>query len=559
MKSEINIELNGKDMIQITKDLCDFGYRRSGTPPADKAEKYIYDKLKEVGLKDVKLEKLNYTRWWSEKHELMIISEKTPSVSEDQIINSFPAWFCGSTSQEGITAEVAHVGFGTKSDFDEVDVRGKIALIEGKMILNFYPTHSVRLFNTIKTAEKKGALAVILGNNSPLDLIHYINPFDLPSPRDPPLPNLPALSISTPDFTYLKTLCTRYHEKLTMKFIQIAKTEPAISHTVIGTLPGKSDDIILIGTHTDSTFTGALDNAAANAGLIAIAKHYANMPLENREKTMVFAGWTGHECGSIGSKLFVEMHEEMLSKITTYILLDGFGCNGYYNQSDGGVVPTGVDERRGLFVSENQILLSFVLDAVIKYELLPAVYVSARALPVADLPAFIRNEVPSILIIGKPIFYHTKHDTIDIIQPDQLERSAKAHIEIIDAIHATPSEKIRNADGKTLDMTNFITKNEEVTTPSISIFTIPDVLSAGTLAIFVPSVITSPESVILSFQWKFEDGMTSDRLIMVRNFRKPGNYKIIFTIKDNFGNSYTCKKMIRVLEKYRKKEKKISG
>jgi hypothetical protein len=284
------------------------------------------------------------------------------------------------------------------------------------------------------------------------------------------------------------------------------------------------------------------------------------MPLENREKTMVFAGWTGHECGSIGSKLFVEMHEEMLSKIATYILLDGFGCNGYYNQSDGGVVPTGIDERRGLFISENQVLFSFVLDAVMKFKLLPAVYVSARAFPVADLPAFINNDIPSILLIGKPIFYHTEHDTIDIIQPDQLERSAKAHIEIIDEIHATPTEKIRNADGKALDMMHFITKNENILTPSISIFTIPDVLTAGTLAIFVPSVITSPESVILSFQWKFEDGMISDRLIMVRNFRKSGNYKVSFTIKDNFGNSFTCEKTIRVLEKYRKKKvKNIRG
>ncbi|MFX1238878.1 MAG: M28 family peptidase, partial [Promethearchaeota archaeon] len=54
------------------------------------------------------------------------------------------------------------------------------------------------------------------------------------------------------------------------------------SNTIIGTLPGKSEDIILIGTHTDSTFTGAFDNAAANSGLIFLAKYYANIPLENR-------------------------------------------------------------------------------------------------------------------------------------------------------------------------------------------------------------------------------------------------------------------------------------
>ena len=113
MKNELDITFSGEEMLQIVKDLCDFGYRRSGTPPADKAEKYIYDKLKESGLDDVVFETLNFTRWWSEKHELTIISEETPGVSEDQVIETFPAWFSGSTPQEGITAEVVYVGFGT--------------------------------------------------------------------------------------------------------------------------------------------------------------------------------------------------------------------------------------------------------------------------------------------------------------------------------------------------------------------------------------------------------------------------------------------------------------
>ncbi len=548
MENQNKFEFNGEEMLQMTRELCSFGYRRSGTPPADKAEKYIHDKLKEVGIEDVKFETLNFTRWWPEKHELTIISEKTPGVSEGQVIETFPAWFSCSTPPEGITAEVVHVGYGTKSDFDEFDVKGKIALIEGKMILNFYPTHNERLFNTLGTAKKRGALAVICTNGSPSDAITYITPSYEGI--------LPVLSISNPDGAYLKTLCTRFHKKLTVKFVEIAKTGPATSNTIIGTLPGKTDDIILIGTHTDSTFTGALDNAAANAGLIIMAKHYAKIPLENREKTMVFVGWTGHECGSIGSRLFVEMHEDMLSKVTTFVLLDGFGCNGYYNQAEGGVVPTNLDERRGLFVSENNLLLSFVLDAVLKYKLLPAIYVSSIAFPVADLPPFIAKEVPSILIIGKPVLYHTKRDTVEIIRPDQLERSAKAHIEVIDKIQATPAEKIKNANGKLTDMSQFMTKKEGVALPSVEFFTLPEVLTAGVLALIVPSVITSSESVILSIKWEFEDGMTSDRLIMVRNFRKPGSYEVKLKIKDNYGNEYTCEKTIRVLEKFRKKKKK---
>jgi hypothetical protein len=549
VENQKKFDIDGEEMLKIVKDLCDFGFRRSGTPPADKAEKYIYDKLKEVGIEDVKFEPIDFTRWWAEKHELTIISEKTPGVSEDQTIESFPGWFSASTPLEGITTEVVYAGFGTKSDFDQVDVKDKIALIEGKMVLNFFPTHNERLFNTISMAKKKGAVAVICTNGSPLDTIAYIIP-TLESV-------LPTLSISNPDGAYLIQLCTRFHKKLFVKFTLTSKTEPATSNTVVGTLAGKTDDIILIGTHTDSTFTGALDNAAANAGLIILAKHYAKIPLERREKTMLFVGWTGHECGSIGSKSYAKMHEDMLSKITTYILLDGFGCNGYYKEANEGVIPTGTDERRGLFVTENSELLSFTLEAVMKYKLLPAVYVSARAFPVADLPAFVSKEVPSILIIGKPILYHTKLDTIDIITPDQIERSTKAHIEIIDKIQATPAQNIKNADGKLTDINQFITKKEGITIPSVVFYVIPEVVTVGVLAIFVPSVIVSPDSVILAFEWKFEDGMTSDRIIMVRTFRKPGNHKVTFKIKDNFGNENIYEKTIKVLEKFRSIKKEI--
>ncbi|MFX0136604.1 MAG: M28 family peptidase, partial [Candidatus Hodarchaeota archaeon] len=411
MESQTSLDIKGKDIFQIVKNLCNFGYRRSGTPPADKAEMYIYEKLKEVGLKNVKLEKINFERWWSEKHELTIISENTPGVAEDQEIRTFPSWYCGSTPPEGIIAEVAYVGYGTRGDFKEVDLKDKIALIDGKMILNFRSTHGQGVFDTVSVAEKKGALGVICINDSPSDSITYtilFSHYRLPTTQSPPLHSLPVLSINNSDGKYLQHLCTRYNKKLTVKLVEISKTGPATSNTIIGTLPGKSDDIILIGSHTDSTFTGALDNAAANAGLITLAKYYAKLPLENREKTMIFVGWTGHECDSIGSRIFVEMHEEMLSKIVAFIELDGFGCNGYYNQSDGGIVATGLDERRGIFITDNLVLTSIAFDAVMKYKLLPAVYVSAIALPVGDFTVFMDKGVPSLLIIGKPPSYHTE-------------------------------------------------------------------------------------------------------------------------------------------------------
>ncbi len=554
MKNQAILDIKGEDIYQIVKEICNLGFRRAGTPPADKAERYIYEKLKEAGLEDVKLENVNFTRWWSEKHELTIISEDTPGVAHDQNIKTFPSWYSLSTPPGGIIAEVAYVRYGTKSDFREINVKGKIALIEAKMLLNFRPTHTV--FNTIETAQKRGALAVICINGSPGDAITYTNftpMYSLPSLQSIPSLILPVISINNHDGEYLKHHCTQYHKKLTVKLVEIAKTGPATSNTIIGTLPGKSDDIIVIGSHTDSTFTGAFDNAAANAGLITLAKYYAQVPPQNREKTIIFVGWTGHECESIGSRTFVEEHEEILSKITTMIELDGFGCNGYYNQADGGIVATNLDERRGIFTTDNSVLFAFASDAVLKYKLLPAVNVSAVLLEVGDYAPFARKGVPSLLIIGKSPLYHTELDTIETIRPDQLERSAMAHIEIINKILSAKAEDIKKADRIPFDINPFITKKEGIRKPLVYFNVVPEVLTVGDFAVFVPSVISNPDSILLSNEWDMGDGMTSNSIMMIKAYRKPGSYTVRFRVMDNFGNIATQERIIRVVEKFKKK------
>ncbi len=539
-----NITITGQEMHQIVNDLCDFGYRRAGTPAADKAEKYIYQKLKEAGLPEVNLESFNFTRWWAEKHELTIISKGTKGVPSDQTVETFPIWFSGSTKPEGITAEMVYAGYGTATDFETTDVKDKIVLIDSKMILNFYPVFAV--FGSINLAKEKGALGLVVINGSPLDAVSYIF---LGEGIEGWENRTPALSVNNDDGNYLRSLCTRNQGKLTVKLVQEVKTEKASSNTVIGTLPGKTDETILIGTHTDSTFTGAVDNAGANAGLIALAKYYAQIPLEKRDKTMVFAGWTGHETAFLGVNNFVEAHKEMLEKIVTFIMLDGFGSKGWYNQADGGIVETGLDEKRGLFISDNPVLIPFVMEATLKYNLLPAAYVSAKSLPVSDLGPLIRAGIPSIMVIGKPVMYHTKYDTPDKCTPDQLERCAKGHIHIIDKIQETPTQQIKEADGKLKDIKTFITEKQGVTPPTGSFTVTPHPVIEGSPAVFHVTVFTAPESIIMDLNWDFGDGNTSTLPIAIHTYNKAGTYEATLKNVDNYGNQTTTKRIIRVIKK----------
>ena len=534
--------INGDEIYQILIDICEFGYRRIGTPEALKAEKYIYDKLIEVGIKDTKLEEFEFPKWTPKKYQLTIFAEKTPLIAKDHEIETFPYWSTGSTGPEGIEGEVVYVGNGTSVDFNNIDVKGKIVLVEGKMILNFHTTHSGLSFKSQVLAKQAGAIGIICINGSPLDSISYLFNSSMHGWKR----RLPALSIGNSDGVYLKSLCSK--SKVYAKLVLDVKKEKGQSNIILGTLPGKSEDIILVGTHTDSTFTGAVDNAGANAGLISLAKHFSNIPLEQRNKTIVFAAWSGHEAGLIGVERFAKTHQEMLKKISTFIMLDGFASNGYKNQADGGVIRTGEDEQRGLFISDNPVLLPEVIDAVLKYRLLPAAYVSAKRLPVSDISPFIFSNVPTIMIIGKPIWYHTIHDTIDKCTPDQLERSGKAHAQIITNLLNIPGEKIKEADGKLTNIKEFINKKEGIQAPIGTFTTFPYPIVENFSAYFVPVPMHAPDSIILDATWDFGDGESDSILLTRHEYKKPGIYDVSCTYTDNYGNTSTVKRKVHVIK-----------
>jgi len=534
--------INGEEIYQILKDICKFGYRRIGTPEALNAEKYIQQKLIEVGIPDTKLEEFEFPKWTPNKFELTILSEKTPLITSNIVIDTFPYWSTGSTGLNGIEGELVYVGNGTSVDFKSLDVKDKIVLIEGKMLLNFHTTLSAISFNSQRLAREAGALGVICTNGSPLESISYLFNSSIHGWKR----RLPALSIRNSDGMFLKNLCIK--SKVQVKLILDVKKEKGKSNIILGTLPGKSEDLILIGTHTDSTFTGAIDNASANAGLIALAKYFSKIPIEKRDKTIIFAGWSGHEAGLIGVERFVKTHKEILPKISTFIMLDGFASDGYQNQFEGGVIKTGLDEQRGLFVSDNAILLPVVMEAVLKYRLLPAAYLSAKKLPVSDLSPFIISNVPSIMLIGKPIWYHTLHDTIDKCTPDQLERSGKAHAQIILEILKIPHKSIKDADGKLANIREFIKKKEGFSSPSGTFMVFPYPIVQNFPTFFVPIPFQNPDSIIMDVTWDFGDGESNSILLTRHEYKKPGTYEASCTFTDNYDNRFTIKKKVYVIK-----------
>src|SRR5215472_12357464 len=84
--------------------------------------------------------------------------------------------------------------------------------------------------------------------------------------------------------------------------------------TVWGTLPGATDENVILVAHRDGWFEGANDNGTGVATLLGLAEYFARVPKEQRRRTLVFLGTNGHHDGTAESGAWFASHPEVFEK-----------------------------------------------------------------------------------------------------------------------------------------------------------------------------------------------------------------------------------------------------
>jgi len=150
-------KISGKRLHAVMKDLCaiagtgiDSGRRMNEA--GEKAAMYVFNKFKDVGLQNVRLEPVETTRWWPTDWEVTVLDP-----SGEETLLSFPWWY--SNGIESVEAELVYVGYGTPGEFGASNVKDKIVLVDMKRFLHFIP--STTYTGAYMRAVTKGARAVI--------------------------------------------------------------------------------------------------------------------------------------------------------------------------------------------------------------------------------------------------------------------------------------------------------------------------------------------------------------------------------------------------------------
>jgi Zn-dependent M28 family amino/carboxypeptidase len=127
--------------------------------------------------------------------------------------------------------------------------------------------------------------------------------------------------------------------KAKVSMVVANKIRPVASHNVIAKLEGSDpvlrDECVVVSAHWDhlgrnprlpghQIYNGALDNASGCAGLLEIARRFAELPPAGRPKrTVLFLALTAEEQGLLGSRYYVHHPAYPLAKTLAVINIDG--------------------------------------------------------------------------------------------------------------------------------------------------------------------------------------------------------------------------------------------
>ncbi len=456
------------------KDLASFPHRRPGSPEDLKAEEYLISQLKKLGIKNITKEEIPIKYWQAEKWSL--------KVETDSGFKPFPCFYVpytGFTPEQGITAEMVYVGVGRAKDFARKKVKGKIVVAEvpfpslpyGLMLrlLPVYyfsdPEKSVGLgFKEPLIFVRRNFLGYFTEENHPKDDVYWqavergavgilLILKDQPTnsnthygPYDGILKPLPGFWIGKYDGEKLKELAKKGRKA---KIILRGKIQNSVSHNIYGILPGKSERMIIIHSHHDSPFKGAVEDGAGCAQVLAQAWSWSKLPKEKRPKTLLFLFTTGHFYGSIGSDTFAQKHKnDLLKKADVIFTLEHIGAREAIEGKDRNYQFTGYLEIGGIFASPQTYTIASAVKMLSQHKLprtslIPVDFMGPA--PPTDASGFVLEDlsVPILSWITGPAYLLCAEDTLDKIDRSQLAKFSRAITDLVGTLMMIESEKLK--------------------------------------------------------------------------------------------------------------------
>ena len=325
------IKITKTDAARAYKDIktiAGFGNRSVGSEAEQRAADYMANEFAKVGCEVIR-----------ESFPATTFEEKEAWLAAKLPIGRVVGkamYFSSGSPLSGIEAELIYVSFGREDDYQGIDVKGKIVIIERD------PEYWKDYFwKEATTASQHGAVGLILVNDNRWVSITTLETglFEPTKRLLPILPDsIPALVVSGTDGG--KLLYAAKNFKTNVQLIINTVISEGLSENVRAIIPGhKSEEKkILVYAHRDSVgCPGANDNGSGCAILLEIARALSDIRL-NRTIELISLGAT-EIYGSAGAEDYLKRHSDTLWRIAAGIEIDTVGSGSNLSVMQGGDWP----------------------------------------------------------------------------------------------------------------------------------------------------------------------------------------------------------------------------
>jgi hypothetical protein len=382
-------------------------------------EGWVEQKFKAAGLQNVNRQYFTLSPQFFPTNWNLTATGGGKTVAFSTVRTAGPA----TTPAAGLELDPVWVGLGTESDYLGRDVKGKL------VVINSVPTpavisHSATWNGAMERAAKKGAAAVVInlaipGTNWQVQLNGGVQ-------------GVPTFSIGTDDANTLRTMMEAGPVK--MKALLQGETKTGLRDAnVWGTLPGNgsSDEDIVIFAHHDAYFEGAVDNASGMSVMVGLAEFFSKIPQAERRRTIKFLTTSGHHAGSTGTNWMHDNRSTFFAKTAVVFNVEHVSATQTYIRGPVVRESNNVTARRW-WVYGSDKLASIALNAFKTFGV--TLYHDMEDTCCGD-SSVIQRDVPNIVIMESPVYYHTDHDSPNIVPDAGLEAAGRAFAKIVDDVN----------------------------------------------------------------------------------------------------------------------------
>ena len=392
-----------------------FWGRITGTEADAENAQWLLDRFRKIGLADVHEQSFNLPPQWMAQawNVTAAAGGKTLELSTAQ-----PTYRSEATPAAGLDLEAVDVNLATEGDIAAHDVKGKAVFFYST---DFMSRHVTVSNGAVKRLEDRGAAAIFVTLMIPGNLRFQFYPVNS---------KVPTFALGYQDGMAVREMILQAHGGPAARVrlrLDTKMTPDLKTSTIWGTLPGVTDETVIVVAHRDGWFEAANDNGTGVATMLGLAEYFAKIPKAQRQRTIIFLGTCGHHDGTAESVTWLAQQKELFAK--TALLINSEHTSATQLVSYNGVVRK----------VNNATPFMWAVNGSPKLEQIAIKAYDAFGVATYDVPertaggeiGRIQNMAPSLQVIDTGLYWHSDHETPEIIPPTGLAAVTRAYAKII--------------------------------------------------------------------------------------------------------------------------------